>query len=517
MATFNILSSCICRDAFGFQEKCEHDVITFLQSTSPLTWFQFRDKPVNFLDEKVFENVKNLTSFQKRCIIKDYNKEVLSAYKTDADFFILDFTDFASANLAECIDEQGRSHFFSYTKWFSTAYKNELKEYLPEKMVVHNAVKILQDEKILKETIDKVIEWLLVEKGYKEDQIILVRNKKVSAYTDSEVLVYFDNEYRRNQINSTLDRIYDYFANKMPKCHVIDMPIGTYSDKFHKWGVTDLHFCKDYYDYLYQCFDCIAKEEETQIPKLFYKYSKLLTEKKEQLIRNSFDRVGKENLLSDDLCSVSGNYIVEQGKNFYSRKLEEYKKEGQTNRCFPIVNSEGIYFKISVNNREFYVQSDDCKKGAVGHGTVIGDGSWKLQNQSTLVEIKTKGIVVGHNGSSSKAQMQIISTIKNNERLMGKLVTFSVWTRVLEKNNEGMGGCIAFINANDYNAGTFCAKEEFDNTDWKKIAVSYWVPEGENFRGLTVCLRAFASTDNSMHAKVEFYAPKVQIGSFTIG
>ena len=79
------------------------------------------------------------------------------------------------------------------------------------------------------------------------------------------------------------------------------------------------------------------------------------------------------------------------------------------------------------------------------------------------------------------------------------------------------GGCIAFINANDYNAGTFCAKEEFDNTDWKKIAVSYWVPEGENFRGLTVCLRAFASTDNSMHAKVEFYAPKVQIGSFTIG
>lgn len=518
MATFNILSSCICRDAFGFQEKCEHEVITFLQSTSALTWFHFDEKPIKPLKMNMFENIDSLSKFQKKCIIKDYNKEVLGSYQKKSDFFIMDLTEFVSANLAEYVEKENeKSHFFSYTKWAATAYDDGIKKFLPNELILHNAVDLLKNEELMIETIDYIKHWLLVEKGYKEDQIILVRDKKVDAYSDSKVLVYFDNKYKRKSINKTLEKVYDCFESKMPKCHVIDMPLGTYSDKYHRWGVTDLHFCKEYYDYLYQCFDLIAKGKENLISKLFYKYSKLLTEKREQLILNSINQVKTDNLLSGNLEDALENYIVEIGTAFYVLQNNEYIKKGITNRCFSIANHAKEFSEFVSNDKVFFAKTSDCKKGYIGHKVEIGNTCWMLQNQSTFVKMKDNGIIIGHNGKKSKAQMQIISTIKNSEQLQGKVVTFSVWARVLKKSSEGKGGCIAFINANNYNKGIFCAKEEFDNSEWKKISVSYWIPQGKDFHGLTVCMRALAGDSiDGGHARVEYRSPIVQVGSFTI-
>lgn len=518
MATFNILSSCICRDAFGFQKNCRHEVTTFVQATSALSWFIFNKKPEMPLEMCMFDDIDGLSKFQKKCIIKDYNKEVLSTYQEKSDFFIMDLTDFVSANLAEYIEaDDVPHHFFSYTKWFSTAYKSGLKAVLSNKMKVHNAVQLLQNEEYINQTIDQIRHWLLVEKGYTEDQIILVRNKKVEAYSDSEILVYFDNKYRRRGINETLEKVYDYFCNKMPQCHVINMPLGMYGDKYHKWGTTDLHFCKEYYDYLYQCFDLIANGKEIEIPKLLYKYSELLTEKKEHLILQSINKIKKDNLLTGNLKILPEHFIAEKGTAFYSLENNEYVKKGITNKSFSVIERNGDYSKIVSKDEVFFVQTNKCKRGYIGHGIEIENTSWRLQNESTLVEIHDDGIIIAHNGKASKAQMQIISTIQNNKALQGKVITFSVWARVLKKTSAGKGGCIAFINANDYNKGVFCAKEEFDNTEWEKISVSYWAPEGKKFQGLTVCMRAFADDSiDGEHACVEYHSPIVQVGSFTI-
>ena len=491
-----------------------------MQSTSALTWFEFNKKPNIPMEMKMFEDVECLSNFQKKCIIKDYNKEVLESYKKQADFFIMDLTDFASANIAEHIDKKNNeNHFCSYTKWFRTAYTNGINKYLPEKMIIHNAVELLENDKLMKKTIDNIAHWLLEEKGYREEQIILVKNKKVNAYSDNNILVYFDKQFKRKSINDTLDRAYKYFSEKMPKCHVINMPLGTYADKYHKWGVTDLHFCKEFYDYLYTCFDLIAAGKENEIQNIFYKYSKLLTQNKEKYMLNSIYSIQKENLVLNNFDDLTDDYIVEKGASFYSKINGEYIKKGTCNRAFGIMNWEFPFAQIQhkTGEKELFVAPDECKKGYIGHENEIGKTSWKLQNQSTLVEITDKGVVVGHNGSGSKAQMQIISTIKDNEKLKGNVVTLSVWARVLEKNDTGKGGCISFINANDYNAGKFCVKEEFTNSDWKRIAVSYWVPEGEEFKGLTVCLRALASEkDGITHAKVEFSMPVVEVGSFAV-
>ena len=99
MATFNILSSCICRDAFGFQENCGHEIITFLQSTSPFTWFEFNQTPKRLLVPECFSDI-NIKNFRKKCVMLDYNKQVLSSYDEKSDFFILDLVSFANTNIA---------------------------------------------------------------------------------------------------------------------------------------------------------------------------------------------------------------------------------------------------------------------------------------------------------------------------------------------------------------------------------------------------------------------------------
>ena len=81
MATFNILSSCICRDAFGFQENCGHEIITFLQSTSPFTWFEFNQTPKRLLVPECFSDI-NIKNFRKRNGTDMLNKAKASKIKT---------------------------------------------------------------------------------------------------------------------------------------------------------------------------------------------------------------------------------------------------------------------------------------------------------------------------------------------------------------------------------------------------------------------------------------------------
>lgn len=517
MSKFNILSSCICRDAFGFQEKCEHEVITFLQSSSPVTWFKYNKKPKNLITMDMMNEVRTLYNFQKKCILKDFNKEVLEAYNQKSDYFIIDLISLASTGVAKITQENGDTNFFTYSKWFNRAYCDGLKSYLSGKIERYNAVEFLKNHKgLLEDTIGNLIDWLIDVKGYEEEQIIVVQNQRVDSWTDSQYLYFFDGKNNRKRVNDTLNKAYDYFHKKVPNCHMIKMPFDTYSDKNHKWGLTELHFCKEFYDYLYLCFDLISKGRENEIDRLFEKYSKLMISNKKQFILNTVNIMKPENLIENDFAKTNNNYIIEKNKKLYKNEQGKMYQCGNTEQAFKILAWGRCYSKILIDKQLFYVKTDDCEKGYTGHAVRIGNTFWKLQNKSTLVKIKDKSIIIEHNGSDSKTQMQIIYTICNSEKLKGKVLTFSVWTRVLQRNDAGKGGSISFINASDYNKGIFVEKKDFSNFEWKKISLYYRVPENETFNGITICMRALASEKDGNNAKVEFCQPRVEIGSLCI-
>ena len=515
MATFNILSSCICRDAFGFQENCGHEIITFLQSTSPFTWFEFNQTPKRLLVPECFSDI-NIKNFRKKCVMLDYNKQVLSSYDEKSDFFILDLVSFANTNIAANEDEEGNKNYFTYSKWFLDAYRGGLSKYVGEKIQKIDALELLSNVKLMKKVVTSLIDWLVNRKQYKDTQIILVRNKKVNCYSDSQYLYFFNNQVRRTRVNTMLDKIYDYFEFKLPGCHVVHMPYGVYADTHHKWGLTDLHLCNQYYDYLYSCFDMIAQGQEKKNSKLFFLYSDYFEKEKNIFLQNSLQTMERKQLLANPI-SIGGakEYIVCPGTKYYSssrdRKLIE---EGSLTHYTRVYEWNRLNGKIMIDQKSYFVKSDDCIKGYVGGGD-IGQNGWKTQNNSTLVKLKEDSVIIGHRGGKSLAQTQIICVVDNNDKLQGKVVTLSVYARVLRKNNEGRGGTIALINANGYNGGHFYAQAQVTSLEWEKVFVSICVPEKKDFHGLTVCLRAVAGTGNEpQHAIVEYYMPQLEMGAF---
>lgn len=514
MATYNILGSCICRDAFGFRENNKHEVLTFLQATSALTWFHYNDKPSRMMDLDFYNDVEGLSNFQKRCLVHDYNKTVLEQFTKKADYFITDMTEFASMNIARETDKENHQHYFTFSKWFNTAYKNGAREKLESSIKRINHLDII-DEELIEKTIDNYVKWIL-DKGYTSEQVILIENKRAYMYTDGELLFCFDGKEYRDKLNKLLDKIYYCFKKKMPAAYAIKMPAGILCDKNHKWGLTDLHFCKEYYDYLYECIDMISKKDNCKddIQKVCDKYSEIFLEKRNVFMHNSFEYADGVQLLRGKISSrLEMNYIAPKGIAFYQDKLCT-KEKGHLSRYFNVIEHNRNYAKILSADDIYYVNKDDVLKGNIGDGKIICN-MWRTVNGSTVVEVKENSIVIGHNGAKSTAQMNVIQTIENSCELAGKVITFSVYARVLAHNNQNKGGAIAFINANDYNKGVFMAKTDFDNSEWKRISVTAQVPAGESFGGLTICMRALAASEvGQKSALVEFSDPKLEVGTF---
>ncbi len=505
MATYNILSSCICRDGFGFREDNRHQILTFLQSTSPITWFELNNKPKYPITMDYFSNIE-IKNFRKKCIINDYNKTVLNAYIDKSDFFITDLVSFAVANLAREIRNNEEIHYFTYSKWFREAYEKGLKEYLPYKIEIVNRFDLI-DEALIENTIDNYVKWI-ISKGYKQNQVILVENKKVLSYSDGELLYYFENQESRNKINEVLDKIYDCFEKKMPECYVVKMPFGVYSDVHHKWGLTDLHFCKEYYDYLYECFDLVSEKKNCQneIDKLREKYSTILSIQKDKFMQNNWNYmdIKEKQLLVGIIKSELSERIAKKGAKCFdvkTKSITEYRLE----KYYVVSQYDKNYSIVTLKGNKYLVSNDECVKGFCGKDKIINE-NWKTINASTLAILKEDSIVIGHSGIKSQAQMQIIRTIISEENLYGKIVNFSVWARVLQCNDEGKGGTIGIINAEDYNKGKFFAKLDFNNREWEKLTISVKLPKKQNFKGLTICLRALANRNEEAleYAMVEF-------------
>lgn len=160
-----------------------------------------------------------------------------------------------------------------------------------------------------------------------------------------------------------------------------------------------------------------------------------------------------------------------------------------------------------------YVENDNCIKGVVGDGEIIGE-YWRTVNRATQIAVKDDSIVISHNGMKSTAQVQVVQNVENDSALKGKAVTFSVWARVVVQNSNHKGGTIAIINAKNYNQGKFFAKIDFDNTEWERISVTAKMPADEEYQGVTVCMRALTVDNGGQHAVVEFSDPKLEVGSF---
>ena len=268
--------------------------------------------------EDDFTQVTDLTKFQKKCIIIDYNGTLKNNYSAKADYFLLDLC-VLSYNLVKAEYPDGTVHFFTGTGWFNRAYKNGLETFFVEdgaNLQHIDRIDYLTDE-IIKEVLKNEIEYIK-SLGYREDQIILIEVKRSYSYMEDNHLHFFA-EGDRKLMNERLDYAYTTFKKIVPGCHVIPTPVTAYCDSEHKWGLYDLHYCNEYYQYLLQAVNSIVSRRSPDghdynngfVLDLCHKYDCFLYNKVNHLIKNSIKLINGINYLKD--FGEINNYVATIG------------------------------------------------------------------------------------------------------------------------------------------------------------------------------------------------------------
>lgn len=289
---FNILGACILRDIFGLRDDeggvrvNEFQVLRFTQFTNPLTWFIFNEKPDREMLYEEIEHVqlsgKERCAFDKKCIIRDYNKSVLSYYDEKSDYFLLDLVEVIFPIIKLKIDE--KEHYFSYSSRLTQKVSSDKRfvDLLEGEKEVISCYTF--DETYIRKTCQGLVDWLINIKGYRPEQIILVKNQHVCSYSDNDKLYQFEYKDELIRQNEYMNQWYTVFNEFLPKCNVIEFPTNAFATTTHKWGLTSLHYVYDVYDYYYEAINVIVTHQDPSKIKYYYnRCNDLLGEKLEQL------------------------------------------------------------------------------------------------------------------------------------------------------------------------------------------------------------------------------------------
>lgn len=518
MTTFSLLGMCILRDVFSLGNIKNCSVEYFLQSSNPAVDFIYDTKPETVMRVEEFDHnqkLRDITNFRKKCVLNDYNKTVLDYFKEKSDFFFLDLVAMVHTPIIRELTSD-HEHYFTNSAFFSRAFEAGLEEFFKKSCLEKIPITTLWKRLDYRLVLDKYIFWLQNVMGYKPENIIVMENKMVHYYTDGNAFFSLNRDFSKE--NDMLEEMYTYFAEKCKGCHIIKMPYNVYADKYHIWGVSDLHYCLEYYEYAAECIQIITRESKharEKMDTLYEKLEKTLMRNTYRLIKASFLYAKNTNWLRGYLRKdVSDRYIGRKGAPYYL-KANDVEAKGVLLETVVVFPHGKDHAKLLLNEETVYLDKDAYGTGYTGSGVSFG-GGWRTENSTTEVWTMQDSVIIGHNGRKSKVQTQILQIISDNGDLAGKPVVFSVDARVLKSNVEGGGGAIGIIHEKGYNSGIFFTRCDFHNTEWKRISCSAYLPESNKFRGVTVCLRALVAKNTNSYdgAVVEYKNPKLEIGGF---
>ena len=232
----------------------------------------------------------------------------------------------------------GSKHFFTKSGWFMNAYKSDGLDgfFTDTKIRFISRFKLLETG--YKEVIDRYINWIVNELKYSPQQVIVIVNKKNYVWYKGKDYRLFEYDSRK-KMNDWLEKIYGYFSNSLPGCHMIYEPFMSMSDPGHKWGLLDLHSDKSYYDYFLYAIDAIVEKREKDV---FY-------------LRESFSNAN------------------------YERMLQMLMEEHKFDLSFPEI--KGKVFN--------------------GHNTKVGE--WTIINWSALVSGSKNDLIISRANNSAKS------------------------------------------------------------------------------------------------------------------
>lgn len=344
------------------------------------------------------------SNFTKRCIVTDYNRDVLNYYEKESDYFLMDFSEMVKYGLVKHYQKDGTLHYF--TSSGSIAYKNASG---------NNFLSCLDGEKeflspslyLSKEKIHSFMlslhNWLINIKKYTESRIICVEIFNALSYYSNEMIFPIPNQDKCLAENALLRAIYDEFRIVFPNSNMIKMPSTVVAIQPHKWGLHPLHFCPEAYDYIYECVDLITKGSYVTVAD---KYLSLYTD----IISYKYTPCTPQNinprLLADLHYSEIGWISIEKYLKYYGN---EQKNRLEAFKIMLLGNISGsVCYQVNVNNRPTWtdIYSNGQMVGTTGLSLPInGIKIWLEGHISQLYSVKYEAIIdntlyYGQNGES---------------------------------------------------------------------------------------------------------------------
>lgn len=254
----DIVASCVCRDAFVIGAPAvasnKYDIKSNFQYNSMLSYMSPPNESLSVLTD---EDLSFGTPWQKRMLLADFKKDVFDKLYVEDSFIILDIT---SAAIKHFDISQDKIAFLTSTKVSR-----------PNLPIIENAIgfspRVIDPWEISEDYINDAVDRYTskIVSLFPKGKIIFTQVLNASEYINKNgTLSHYANLPEIKKKNDFLKKLEEMICKRLEElgspAYVVPMPDGVLGYELHKWGKYSLHYCDEYYEYLFRAYDTICSD-----------------------------------------------------------------------------------------------------------------------------------------------------------------------------------------------------------------------------------------------------------------
>lgn len=254
----SIIGSCISRDIFSFNGDAGYNIKRFVQSISPIS---AQTGGVN-------EDYKTLSlAIESKYKIPFFycRNFALDLTGRTFDYLFEEPVDYLVVDMACCRYDIWETEDGDIISKVDGYYHDEIVDEIFEKYDKSQSRKLINnDEKILcllkkrvPQYFQKILEKIHVSK------IILVETRAMTFYLQERQQIAEFSPAISDSWNKRIQCGFEIALKYLKGCHVIYFPQNMVGDAKHKWGLSRLHYVKEFYEYAFQAINIIGENRSS--------------------------------------------------------------------------------------------------------------------------------------------------------------------------------------------------------------------------------------------------------------
>ena len=237
----SIFGSCVSRDLFEYDRSKRLFLKTYIARQSIVSAIS---TPISI--EK--EDINLASNFQRQCVYNDFKKNTMELFRKDGSkYLLIDLID-ERFKLAVYADKNGEKSLVTYSTYLQESQYIKSPKLLEKKKNIFNGKKYYINDIPLDEYLEEFCKR--ISSIYSEENVIIHKCRMSQFYIDKNNQIRkFDKNYLfyNKMTNELLDYMYDYLECRMPKAMIINISDEYCADENHKWGLSPMHYQKEYY------------------------------------------------------------------------------------------------------------------------------------------------------------------------------------------------------------------------------------------------------------------------------